>query len=57
MMKENPLTILNDYLREVITNNCNCSHCKYRFETSEGSCCFMAYDCIKNNFNRWKEDI
>lgn len=56
IMNKTSLTILNDYLKEVITNSGHCSHCKYRFETPEGSYCFMAYDCIKNDFNRWDED-
>lgn len=42
---------LDEYLRETVSNDDKCKNCMLRHEDN---ICFFAYECIKNNHNRFK---
>lgn len=44
---------INNYLIEVIQHNYKCAHCTF---SHNGTFCFFAYECVKNDFANWTED-
>lgn len=44
---------LYDYLIEIIKNSYICKHCIF----NHNDMCFFSYECIKNNYNFYKESI
>ena len=50
--KEN-LEILNNYILQIIEHSSKCQHCAMLHDENV---CFLAYECIKNDFYYMKEE-
>jgi hypothetical protein len=54
-LSKETMQAINNYLSEVIANSYRCAHCSLK-HGEEKPFCFFAYECIKDDFSKWRED-
>lgn len=51
-MIESPTKLLNDYLASIVNTSSHCAHCIF----NHNGICFLAYECIKNEYSMYTEE-